>query len=231
MRKLGFAAFLGVLSLSATADATTFYGYTATPNGVVSGAAKTAHDSFIAALSTSSVEDIESFAVNQALPLALSFEGSAGTVAATLSGSGQVRQAFNGLFPTSPSRELYATGDLTISFTGGVYAFGFYATDVSDFGSALSVTFNDGTAGSYQVTTTAAKPDGNLLFFGLTSDTAITSVSLKGAKASDGFGYDDLTIGAPAAVPEPATWGMFIGGFGLVGGSLRRRQRTNLRFA
>jgi hypothetical protein len=28
---------------------------------------------------------------------------------------------------------------------------------------------------------------------------------------------------APSAVPEPATWAMFIGGFGLVGGAMRRR--------
>ena len=28
------------------------------------------------------------------------------------------------------------------------------------------------------------------------------------------------------AVPEPASWAMFIGGFGLVGGALRRRKRT-----
>ena len=28
----------------------------------------------------------------------------------------------------------------------------------------------------------------------------------------------------PPAVPEPATWAMFIGGFGLIGGAMRRRQ-------
>jgi hypothetical protein len=33
-----------------------------------------------------------------------------------------------------------------------------------------------------------------------------------------------------AAVPEPATWAMFIGGFGLVGAAMRRR-RTTVRFA
>lgn len=32
------------------------------------------------------------------------------------------------------------------------------------------------------------------------------------------------------AVPEPASWAMMIGGFGVVGGSLRRR-RTSVRFA
>lgn len=32
-------------------------------------------------------------------------------------------------------------------------------------------------------------------------------------------------------VPEPATWAMFIGGFGMIGGAMRRRQRVNVSFA
>ncbi|WP_293970218.1 PEPxxWA-CTERM sorting domain-containing protein [Sphingomonas sp.] len=32
-------------------------------------------------------------------------------------------------------------------------------------------------------------------------------------------------------VPEPATWAMFIGGFGLVGGAMRRRQRVSVSVA
>jgi len=37
-------------------------------------------------------------------------------------------------------------------------------------------------------------------------------------------------LDTPGAVPEPATWAMLIGGFGMVGGTLRRR-RTAVRFA
>lgn len=38
--------------------------------------------------------------------------------------------------------------------------------------------------------------------------------------------------GGPPPVPEPATWAMMIGGFGLVGGSMRyRRRRTRFHFA
>jgi PEP-CTERM motif len=33
------------------------------------------------------------------------------------------------------------------------------------------------------------------------------------------------------AVPEPATWGMMLAGFGVVGGAMRRRQRTTVSFA
>lgn len=38
---------------------------------------------------------------------------------------------------------------------------------------------------------------------------------------------------ATAAVPEPETWAMMIGGFGLIGGTLRRRNKiaTTVRFA
>jgi hypothetical protein len=42
-------------------------------------------------------------------------------------------------------------------------------------------------------------------------------------------GYNDVAAG----VPEPAAWGMLIGGFGLAGSALRRRKavRTTVRFA
>ncbi|UAK25759.1 PEPxxWA-CTERM sorting domain-containing protein [Sphingomonas nostoxanthinifaciens] len=42
-----------------------------------------------------------------------------------------------------------------------------------------------------------------------------------------------LTVtGSPSSpAPEPATWAMFLGGFGLLGAATRRRQRVNVRFA
>ena len=44
------------------------------------------------------------------------------------------------------------------------------------------------------------------------------------------FGIDDL--GFNALVPEPAAWAMIIGGFGIVGGTLRyRRRRTTVTYA
>ena len=38
------------------------------------------------------------------------------------------------------------------------------------------------------------------------------------------------TIGTPG-VPEPASWLMMIGGLGLVGGALRSRRKTSVRFS
>ncbi len=33
------------------------------------------------------------------------------------------------------------------------------------------------------------------------------------------------------AVPEPASWAMMVGGFGLIGGALRYRRKTTVTFA
>jgi PEP-CTERM motif len=65
-------------------------------------------------------------------------------------------------------------------------------------------------------------------------------VSFSGIAKSIDFGgganfvaYDDITFGSatPGAVPEPATWAMMIGGFGMVGGAMRyRRRKTAVSF-
>ena len=38
-------------------------------------------------------------------------------------------------------------------------------------------------------------------------------------------------FGQQAVVPEPATWAMMLGGFGLIGASMRRRQRATVTYA
>ena len=44
---------------------------------------------------------------------------------------------------------------------------------------------------------------------------------------SDDDNHDDFVVRLSAtAVPEPATWAMLIGGFGLAGGAMRRRRST-----
>lgn len=49
---------------------------------------------------------------------------------------------------------------------------------------------------------------------------------------SSGVAFEfDTLAGTIAGVPEPASWALMIGGFGLVGGAMRRRQRTAMRFA
>ncbi|CAM3071835.1 hypothetical protein SPAN111604_02385 [Sphingomonas antarctica] len=72
--------------------------------------------------------------------------------------------------------------------------------------------------------------DGEFDFFntatlsGITLSPGATLTSSSGAlqqMAGGGYGYAPLTLG----VPEPAQWALMIGGFGLIGGASRRRQR------
>lgn len=64
-------------------------------------------------------------------------------------------------------------------------------------------------------------------------------VSFSGTARSIDFGgganfvaYDNITFGsATPGVPEPATWAMMIGGFGLIGTAMRRRPKAKVHFA
>ena len=52
-------------------------------------------------------------------------------------------------------------------------------------------------------------------FFGFTSDTAFTSLTIRGLSPSDGFGIDNITYSV-AAIPVPATLPLLAGGLGLL---------------
>lgn len=45
---------------------------------------------------------------------------------------------------------------------------------------------------------------------------------------TEGYQFARFTL---SAVPEPASWAMTVGGFGLIGSAMRRRQRTTVRYA
>lgn len=69
----------------------------------------------------------------------------------------------------------------------------------------------------------------NSVFF--TATDATTRIQFNNATVGDNFaGLDSVSVMAVTAVPEPAAWALMIGGFGLVGGMLRRREAA-LRFA
>ena len=66
---------------------------------------------------------------------------------------------------------------------------------------------------------------------GLVATGASTDLQVHGRQDPAGIFFDDVSVtAATAAVPEPATWGLMIAGFGLVGAAMRRRQ-TAVRFA
>ena len=53
----------------------------------------------------------------------------------------------------------------------------------------------------------------------------ITRIEIANITDAAGLGYDDFTFtaGGGSGVPEPATWAMLLFGFGIVGGTMRRR--------
>jgi hypothetical protein len=57
--------------------------------------------------------------------------------------------------------------------------------------------------------------------FAANGSTQISNVILQGYNSGNSYDihWDNLNAG----VPEPASWAMMVGGFGLVGGAMRRR--------
>ena len=162
-------------------------------------------------------------------------------LARTVGSYGYQVTAANGLFPGSNAGNVFmstntATDIMGFSgFTGGVSAIGgfFFASNISGAptsASSITLTVTDNMGSIVEVvlnpTTTS--------FRGFTSTGTITSLSVAPTQPIGGFVWpsvDDLTLAqATAAVPEPATWAMMIAGFGLVGGTMRRRS-TKVAFA
>jgi hypothetical protein len=128
---------------------------------------------------------------------------------------------------------------LTGLVVGQTYNFSAYAVNVccnSSFGGNNATPFiiavrTDG--GTQTVATSGAVTGtGNWIQFGgsfvATSSTANLSIFNDNSQASgNDYGLDNISV---TAVPEPASWAMMIGGFGLLGAAARRR-RTNVVFA
>ena len=55
---------------------------------------------------------------------------------------------------------------------------------------------------------------------------AVNTLTVNGFNTGDGAFAGTLTFAAVPSVPEPATWGMMLLGFGVMGVSLRRRRRS-----
>ena len=90
--------------------------------------------------------------------------------------------------------------------------------------------FNAGNSslGSYSFSDAGLTPFdlGSNGFFGFeVTGTPVARVRVSQSVVGEDFvAFDNLTfVTASAGVPEPATWALMIGGFGLMGASLRRR--------
>ena len=64
---------------------------------------------------------------------------------------------------------------------------------------------------------------GTYSHYGVTSSNGIGGFSFTGG-ASGNTSIDNIVVNGGSAVPEPATWTLMIGGFGLAGAALRRRR-------
>jgi hypothetical protein len=58
---------------------------------------------------------------------------------------------------------------------------------------------------------------------------AITKFTFRGQSSAGQF--DNIVLNEIAAVPEPASWAMMIGGFAIVGASMRRRSQVSFKLA
>lgn len=211
---------VGLLFSSGAFGYATFYGYDA--NGVPSNSA-TAQSQFLAQLSGVGTENFEGFPGGTTAPIALTFPG-AGT--ATLNATaGQVNSAPDGggRFATSGSHYWsinVTTGTFGLTFGSNVAAFGFYGTDLGDFGGSLTLHLTKAGGGTADVLVeNPPLADGNVLYFGLIASgaaeefTAIDFVS-SGGFGSETFGFDDMTIGSlqqVVTVPEPTSLSLVAG--------------------
>jgi len=130
---------------------------------------------------------------------------------------------------------------LTFALTGGATfksaTFNLFplAGNQANEASSVILTYFDPLAGTYG-TQTINTNGNNFLGITGTAGELFTSVTFTGNPSTDGISdLRQLRLGgaAPAttAVPEPATWAMFIGGFGFIGGALRRTRPARAALA
>ena len=170
----------------------------------------TAANNFLSQLVGVGTETFESFANGTTTPFSSTFMG-AGT--ATFTGTGQIANVpsgdnGNGRYPISGNQYFDTDTDFTITFSTEIAAFGFYGTDLGDFGgqTTLTLTHLAGPPTMLTVPNIINAPGGGVLFFGLI-DTAnpFTSVTFGDtAPGVDVFGFDNMTIGTVQQVhPTP----------------------------
>ncbi len=203
---------------------------------VESGGGSRDNDSYSAGDGSSNTGDTYSFGTN----------GSSDRAFGSLA-SGSLETRFGGFFANDTGSTITA---ITLDYFGEQWRRGTTALDTLNFQYSLDATsnangtwidfnpldfnsiVNSGAQGALNGNAAANRTEINGTIGGLSIGAGqvfgIRWFDTDSSGSDDGMGVDDLTMtlttAAPAAVPEPASWALMLGGFGLVGGALRRRR-------
>lgn len=137
----------------------------------------------------------------------------------------------SGVYPISGTRAWLSADDFELAFTAPQVALGFYGVDIGDYTGRLVIDLVHADATTTRLFASAGSSvaGGAVQYFGVLSvDRPFVAVRFGNTAPSgyDGFAFDELTVADAtqlAAVPEPQTWLMWLAGFGLMGGLVRRR--------
>ena len=152
----------------------------------------------------------------------------------TLQEGGGIRQTLNataGLLTFSADFASYLSQDLNLS--GGVFSVLLDGVVLDSFNTGVIGTGFSGPIGG-PLTPVPAFERGTLAFStNVTAGSHILALQVTRPFPIGGSGplqyFDNISAVQAGVVPEPATWGLMILGFGFAGGSLRRRARLAAR--
>jgi len=135
----------------------------------------------------------------------------------------------------TPYLAVQGGGSATYNFTNQVSAFQFDWGSIDGFN---TLTFSSNLGGDVVVpgTNFTNPANGNQIspgtngLFTVTGDAGELFSSVTFSSTTNSFEVDNLAVSG--VVPEPASWAMMIGGFGLMGSAVRRRRaQTTVKFA
>lgn len=112
---------------------------------------------------------------------------------------------------------------VTATFDGTLGASGYRTIYINGVQVAHDVGFVNGAAKGNPFTIGYSDVFGNRDFDGSIDEVSVWDHALTGNQVAAIYAARLNPADAPGSVPEPASWAMFLGGFGLIGGTIRRR--------